>query len=137
VYLYSEFIMGINSISSNFSRAPSIAFFLAPLHALISLFVPVQNTAANKSLHGKQSAKNRSFRPRAIGKATCRLGSAENPTHLLTAKDAGPRRLKIVREFEPGVDRTNAGRMVICGRMADVCAELDRMAQQEARVSRH
>ncbi|MDO9359861.1 MAG: hypothetical protein Q7T70_12810 [Polaromonas sp.] len=37
-----------------------------------------------------------------------------------------------MREFEPGVSPSCAGRMVISGRMADVCAELDRMAQRES-----
>ncbi|WP_293601982.1 MULTISPECIES: hypothetical protein [unclassified Polaromonas] len=50
------------------------------------------------------------------------------------AKATSPRRLKIVREFEAGVSPSCAGRMVISGRMADVCAELDRMAQREAAV---
>ena len=36
-------------------------------------------------------------------------------------------RLRVVREFEPNMSRTCAGRMVISGRMADVCAELERM----------
>lgn len=50
------------------------------------------------------------------------------------AKATSPRRLKIVRELEAGVSPCCAGRMVISGRMADVCAELDRMAQREAAV---
>jgi hypothetical protein len=37
-------------------------------------------------------------------------------------------RLKIVREFEAGSSRSCAGRLVISGRMADVCAELERLA---------
>ena len=41
--------------------------------------------------------------------------------------------LRIVRVFEPSTPRAGAGRMVISGRMADVCAELDRLAAQEAR----
>ena len=36
--------------------------------------------------------------------------------------------LRIVREFDSAVGAECAGRMVISGRMADVCAELDRMA---------
>jgi hypothetical protein len=36
--------------------------------------------------------------------------------------------LKILREFEPGKSRSSTGRLVISGRMADVCAALDRMA---------
>ncbi|MDB5869992.1 MAG: hypothetical protein JWP96_2324 [Polaromonas sp.] len=37
-------------------------------------------------------------------------------------------RLRVVREADPAISPDCAGRMVISGRMADVCAELDRMA---------
>ncbi|GAB3474723.1 hypothetical protein GCM10011496_26500 [Polaromonas eurypsychrophila] len=47
------------------------------------------------------------------------------------AKATAPRRLKVIREFEAGISPSCAGRMVISGRMADVCAELDRMSQRE------
>ena len=40
-------------------------------------------------------------------------------------------RLKVVREADSAVRRGGAGRMMISGRMADVCAELDRMVQSE------
>ena len=36
--------------------------------------------------------------------------------------------LRIVRESDPAIGAECAGRMMISGRMADVCAELDRMA---------
>ena len=41
--------------------------------------------------------------------------------------------LRIVRVHESGQHTTGAGRMVISGRMADVCAELDRLVAIEAR----
>ena len=41
--------------------------------------------------------------------------------------------LRVVRVVEASAPRAVAGRMVISGRMADVCAELDRLAAQEAR----
>jgi hypothetical protein len=41
--------------------------------------------------------------------------------------------LRVLRVVEPCAPRSIAGRMVISGRMADVCAELDRLAAQEAR----
>ena len=47
-------------------------------------------------------------------------------------KASSPRRLKVVREFDAGISPSCAGRMVISGRMADVCAELDRMTQKES-----
>ena len=43
------------------------------------------------------------------------------------------RPLRVVRVLEPSARRWEAGRMVISGRMADVCAELDRLAAHEAR----
>ncbi|MES2980260.1 MAG: hypothetical protein V4731_17710 [Pseudomonadota bacterium] len=41
-------------------------------------------------------------------------------------------RLRVLRTFEPGVSPSCAGRMVISGRMADVCAELERLTSQSA-----
>ena len=40
--------------------------------------------------------------------------------------------LRVVRVVEPSAARDYAGRMVISGRLADVCAELDRLAALEA-----
>lgn len=40
--------------------------------------------------------------------------------------------LRVVRVLEPSASRQVAGRMVISGRLADVCAELDRLAALEA-----
>ncbi len=52
---------------------------------------------------------------------------------LLPAAREGAKPLRVVRVFEPSAPRAGAGRMVISGRMADVCAELDRLAAQEGR----
>lgn len=42
------------------------------------------------------------------------------------------RPVRVLRVVEAGQARTCVGRMVISGRMADVCAELDRLAAREA-----
>jgi hypothetical protein len=42
------------------------------------------------------------------------------------------RPLRVVRVMESGQPRSQTGRLVISGRMADVCAELDRLAAIEA-----
>ena len=42
------------------------------------------------------------------------------------------RPLRVVRIMEAGQPHSQVGRMVISGRMADVCAELDRLAACEA-----
>jgi hypothetical protein len=44
-----------------------------------------------------------------------------------------PLPLRVARVMEAQHNRTQAGRMVISGRMADVCAELDRLAELENR----
>jgi len=41
--------------------------------------------------------------------------------------------LRVARVMEAQHSRNQAGRMVISGRMADVCAELDRLAELENR----
>jgi hypothetical protein len=45
------------------------------------------------------------------------------------------RPLRVVRVVEAGQSRSSVGRIVISGRMADVCAELDRLAACEAALS--
>jgi hypothetical protein len=62
-------------------------------------------------------------RPLAV---TAAPGLRVERTHLR------PRPLRVVRVMEAGQPRTQVGRMVISGRMADVCAELDRLAACEA-----
>jgi hypothetical protein len=44
-----------------------------------------------------------------------------------------PLPLRVAREVDVHQHRHSAGRMVISGRMADVCAELDRLAELENR----
>ena len=52
------------------------------------------------------------------------------PKH--TACRTSPGSLRVVRESDPAIGAECAGRMVISGRIADVCAELDRMALRAA-----
>ncbi len=44
-----------------------------------------------------------------------------------------PLPLRVARVMEAQHSRSQAGRMLISGRMADVCAELDRLAELENR----
>jgi hypothetical protein len=48
---------------------------------------------------------------------------------------AAQRPLRILTVHEAGQPQFSVGRMVISGRMADVCAELDRLAAREAAAS--
>lgn len=124
-------------IAAFFSRSPLPSVVLAPLHALLALWLPAPPAASapvfapastlRRSEPGQMQTaiKNIATSPRhtgAIGQKPCQT----------VAKTSSPRRLKIVREMEAGISPACAGRMVISGRMADVCAELDRMVQREA-----
>ena len=68
-------------------------------------------------------------------------GSTFQPVDPLNLLPAAPiaqscvqhkRPLRVVRVIESGQPCAHVGRMVISGRMADVCAELDRLAAREA-----
>jgi hypothetical protein len=122
--------MGIAS----FSRSPLLSALFTPLHAFAALWAPRSHPSSVASSSGIPA-----FQRRAANDACAAKVMAKKPESLVftwqkTAQlgmTVRPRRLKVVREFEPGIGPSCAGRMVISGRMADVCAELDRMAQRE------
>ena len=58
------------------------------------------------------------------------------PTRPVRAAATKRLPLRVVRVLETGQAPAHAGRLMISGRMADVCAELDRMAAREAATSR-
>jgi hypothetical protein len=55
----------------------------------------------------------------------------------LSDNHATPQPLRVVRLSEAGTSTEGAGRMRISGRMADVCAEIDRLAAKEAQILSH
>ena len=112
-----------------------LAGLWAPLHGFLSWFVAapaklqlseeryVQNKAG-KSMAG--IAKPAQQRP-VLGSKPLTCFQARS--HAVQGN--APSRLRVLREFEPGTSPACAGRMVITGRMADVCAELERMSQTQ------
>ena len=54
----------------------------------------------------------------------------------MRAAGRASRPLRVVRVMEAGQAAAHGGRMVISGRMADVCAELDRLAALEGERAR-
>jgi hypothetical protein len=52
--------------------------------------------------------------------------------HATATRNCVRRPLRVVRVLEACPAHSGAGRMVISGRMADVCAELERLAELEA-----
>ena len=58
------------------------------------------------------------------------------PARSMRTASARRMPLRIVRVLETGQASAHTGRLMISGRMADVCAELDRMAEREANTPR-
>ena len=112
-----------------------LAGLWAPLHGFLSWFVtapaklkPFEERYAQNKL-GKSllgMAKPAQQRPLLGAKP---LTCFHARTHA--AQGRAPSGLRVLREFEPGASPACAGRMVITGRMADVCAELERMSQTQ------
>lgn len=108
----------------------------------LALFI---NSAVIGSLqHIKRKwADNRSTPSRAALLSRCdRIQTPTKPVAPCTLQPGATRQmvargmpLRVVRIVEAGQTRASVGRMVISGRMADVCAELDRLADREAALS--
>ena len=118
--------MGIVSLSNS----PVLSVLLAPMQALAAWFVPTQAALGRFSIPARaRQAPNQLALPFKTGSTPSRRHAAA--AHATAAKTSFPSRLKVVREFDAANSPACAGRMVISGRMADVCAELERMAQRE------
>lgn len=70
----------------------------------------------------------------ATARRQCALPAVRPALHS-PARACAPKPLRVVRVLDSAQARNGAGRMVISGRMADVCAELDRLAALEAAAS--
>lgn len=68
------------------------------------------------------------FPLRTAASTTPRSVSAKPPRRVKRSP------LRVIRIVEAGQASTLAGRILISGRMADVCAELDRMVEREALI---
>jgi hypothetical protein len=94
-----------------------------PLFAANALFTPLQQLARAVARRFAVPPKAPAM-PRTPG-----CGSA--PSRHMARRHGGTRPLRVLRVVE-GTASPSAGRMVISGRMDDVCAELDRLAALEA-----
>ena len=116
--------MGIASFSPSISPSrfgtPGLSILLAPVQALVAFFMPVQPDQAHRQIVARP--------------VPSRLYKQQNVMPQLPAVVvARPiSRLTVIREFDPAVGPSNVGRMAISGTMADVCAELERIASKES-----
>ena len=145
--------MGAIAFSSRAGHPASVSNWLSPVQAVFAFFAPLPNSPhAQANLSPNEVGSILAPRETAIqpaGRCTLRASSPVSQTNVRTetavvtartttsvsADVPSPRKndracLKILREFEPGKSRSSTGRLVISGRMVDVCAALDRMAVQ-------
>lgn len=115
-----------------------IPVFLAPLQALWRWLMPALPVLCDlprgpAGLRGRVRPSGQPLRHRQMAwrpRADPRHGTADHPP--MSADAPAQRPLRVVRLMEAGQAPAQVGRMVISGRMADVCAELDRLAACEA-----
>jgi hypothetical protein len=115
------------------------------LFTLSAFFAPrqtVANRLASARTHSTRTAtgpasgpESAPRRPVSHPSAAVIAAATRPPTPLRhIEQDSVLRRsptLRVVRNIEAGIPVGSSGRMVISGRMADVCAELDRLAAIE------
>ena len=103
--------------------APSV---MAPLQSLWRWLMPA--TAQDRPAHSGADQYASASATQSIANNT-----RYSRTELQNKSSISTRRpLRILRVMEAGQAPTHVGRMMISGRMADVCAELDRLAASEA-----
>lgn len=120
--------------------SPRLAPVLAPFQALARWFV----SSAAVPRHAGRTGRATGFKSReaAINPVaayapppviTAGLGSQIRvPDRIQKPRPSTLPAVRMVRVLEAGQAPASVGRMVISGRMADVCAELDRLALREA-----
>ena len=125
----------------SFSHVPMQPFWAVPVQALAPWINRIKNSLGHSPasycvqtpagiseldfVPGSGTASNDSFFVPSPEKISVALHSPFVP-------ESARNILRVVRESDAGIKPDCAGRMVISGRMADVCAELDRMALHAA-----
>lgn len=143
--------MGTTRFSLYPPHLPLLSVLCTPLNALVALFVSGHarsSRALDADDNDNRSHNSKIVRPTAhkvpvspknqlARTAASRLFTKPCINAARTSSSRpSTSRLRVVREFEAGVGPSCAGRMVISGRMADVCAELERMALTECTQDR-
>lgn len=95
----------------------------APVHSVIARLMP-DPWARERRIAASQAHRNTM---KSIATSPCpSRGNSRNHSNPGTRRP-----VRVLRMVDAGTPATGVGRMVISGSMADVCAELDRMAAAE------
>ncbi|VWX63106.1 conserved hypothetical protein [Burkholderiales bacterium 8X] len=94
----------------------------------IDVFLPLQ-AFASRWLAGHRRGRGHAAGLRYVG---VRPTQANRNKKSSSCQSGNPSPVRVVRTVESSYQGRFSGRLVISGRMADVCAELDRLAALEA-----
>jgi hypothetical protein len=100
---------------------------LSPLQSLASRWIPERRARRSASLDLHADLRYVAVRPACVQRASV---AATTPGHVSASTVVRP--LRVVRTVDAQQPGGRAGRVVLSGRLADVCAELDRLAALEA-----
>ncbi len=103
---------------------------LLTLSSLFQGFSALQRKATTLSLAGSAPARAHPVRAQRMVRPSSRPAIAPRPLTSICAPR--PAALRVVRVCDAHNPSGEMGRLVISGRMADVCAELDRLVAREA-----
>ena len=107
----------------SFSSAPTPSFWTLPALALAPWMNRVKHLV-KQAAQGDSDARVQARTTAQTASNDAVFAAPVRPGN--TVCKAAP--LRVIRESDSAIGAECAGRMVISGRMADVCAELDRMA---------
>lgn len=121
----------------NFSNSATQPFWAEPVQALAPWLAPLKGSLSRIGFLPTAKRLAGTLRKPLAFKtpmASAYPAFVRMPEEILQpCLAASPRSsLRVVRELDSAIKPDCAGRMVISGRMADVCAELDRMASRAA-----
>jgi hypothetical protein len=121
-----------------------VTCLLGPLQAVVLFFAPHTSTAGLR-LHGSRSASSSASQspsakaPNSMGLQRAALDTQHArityPTRSARVSAQPIHRVRVVRNIDTKLPADRAGRMVVSGRFADVCAELDRLAAIDLRAA--
>ena len=111
---------------------------ISPVHAVVGFFAPWEK--AQEPLHPDSQTVQRPPAASSPTSANCLLHRAANQAQFAVDRSAVPaharRKVRVLRVIDNAIPPSSAGRMVISGRLSEVCAELERLSCPSALAER-
>jgi uncharacterized protein YfaP (DUF2135 family) len=111
-----------------------LSLLIAPLQAVVLFFAPHAGAFKPTSARSQAPVPAGTQSGAAQGSAS-RVSRITYPQSHSAVAAKPIHRVRVVRNVDTSLPADRAGRMVVSGRFADVCAELDRLAASEMRVA--